>query len=185
MSDVPPYAPAPVAPQPAPTHGPRGNRVLVLVAGGIVLFAAGVGAGWTLHGGTGGTANSPAASASSTAGQIALDGTLTLEPGAWIDTSPAASDADNDSCEGAGGYNDITAGIAVTIGDQSGATIGVDSLDDGQLSGSGILASCVFQFSVTVPAGESLYTVTISHRGTQTFTPDQVSQGVSLTLGGS
>lgn len=85
----------------------------------------------------------------------------------------------NGACEGTGGYDDITAGTAVTVGGASGQTLGIGSLGSGVDQG----FACVFPFDVAVPGGQSIYTVTISHRGTQTLTPAEVAAGITLTLG--
>ena len=100
------------------------------------------------------------------------------------DAPPDAPPTVGDTCVALGGYSDISEGTAVTVGGSTGQTLNIGSLSRGTIIGqSGQPASCQFAFSVFVPSGQSLYTVTISHRGTQTFTPDQVAAGISLTLG--
>lgn len=104
--------------------------------------------------------------------QVHVRGTLSLAAGGF---TPA-----NNGCEGSGGYGDITPGTAVTVGGSTGQTLGIGALSAGQEDDN---ANCVFSFDVVVPAGQSMYTVTISHRGTQTVTPDQLASGIALTLG--
>jgi hypothetical protein len=83
------------------------------------------------------------------------------------------------SCAGTGGFSDINAGVAVTVGDSTGRTVAIGSLGDGTAS-----LGCELPWSVPdVPAGLSEYTVTISHRGTQVVQGDQATLPVTLTLG--
>lgn len=122
------------------------------------------------------------AAAGSSPAAVHVRGTLNLGLTAAVDMNntdplhPVAGDA----CESAGGYSDITPGAAVTVGGPSGQTLGVGSLAAGVETAGGY---CAFSFDVPVPGGQSLYTVTISHRGTQTFTPVQAEGPVALTLG--
>lgn len=147
---------APGVSQPHRTFG------LGSVAGAVVVaLGAGFGAGWASH--TSGTSTSTSTTS--------VHGTLTLSDGAY--------DSVGTSCSGSGGYQDISGGVAVNIGDQSGKTLSVTSLEAGHFGGGG----CQFDFSTNVTSS-SLYTVTISHRGTQTFTPDAIAAGFNLTLGG-
>lgn len=109
---------------------------------------------------------------SSGTGQVHVHGTLTL---AAAGTAPDAN-----GCQGGDGYSDITPGTAVTVGGAQGQTLGIGALSAGQV-GEG--SSCVFSFDVAVPSGQSVYTVTISHRGTQTVSTDELANGIALTLG--
>jgi len=115
-----------------------------------------------------------------------MHGQISLAPFDAIDstTGTAISLHDGDPCTATAGFSDIAEGTAVNIGGSTGQTLGVGALGAGVLrdNGSGILV-CQFAFQALVPGGQSIYTVTISHRGTQTFTPDQVAAGISLTLG--
>jgi hypothetical protein len=150
------------------------------VAGAAVALA-GV-ALWT-HGGS---ASAPAAPASTAAG-FTLDGTISLPFGGFSDPANGITPVIGDDCAGDSGYSDISEGVAVTIGDQSGATLIVGQLQAGQVQGGpdALDMVCQFVFNVPVPGDESLYTVTISHRGTQTFTAVEAEGGVALTLGDS
>jgi hypothetical protein len=110
--------------------------------------------------------------ASSGPDQVHVHGTLTLTAGGFL---PGAN-----GCEGDGGYSDITTGTAVTVGGGQGQTLGIGALGLGQEDAN---ANCVFSFDVAVPAGQSVYTVTISHRGTQALSSDELANGIALTLG--
>ena len=125
--------------------------------------------------------------ASSGPGTVQIHGVLALGPLAAVDTA-TGTPADGDACQSMGGYNDITTGTAVVVGNGTGQTVGTGALQGGieanvDDSAGTPLGNCSFQFSVTVPAGEGTYTVTISHRGTQTLTADQLKNGLLLTLG--
>jgi hypothetical protein len=85
------------------------------------------------------------------------------------------------ACSGRGGYSDIHAGTGVTIADASGAVVATGSLQSGRASSS---TTCDFTFTVPdVPAGEDFYQVEVSHRGTLTYTADQLRAGLALSLG--
>ena len=112
------------------------------------------------------------AAASSSPAQIHVRGTLALAYGGFV--------LGSDGCQGDGGFGDITPGTAVTVAGGTGQTLGIGALGGGQEDEN---SACVFPFDVAVPGGQSVYTVTISHRGTQTFTPAQVASGITLTLG--
>lgn len=149
---------------------PKGRTVFICVALVVVLAAGG--AWWVTRG--------PA--------PINIKGTLTLGVLAYEDTSNPTAQADGDTCQGFEGYGDIISGIAVTVGGSTGQTLGIGQLSTGVLSDvddslGTPMGDCVFTFDVAVPNGQSVYTVTISHRGTQTFTPTQVASGIALTLG--
>lgn len=159
---------------------------------GALVIAAGIGTGIAVAGSGGGSAP-VAASASPSPSPIDLHGTLTI-PFLGTDLlSPNAKDTESngageihigDTCATLGGYTDISEGAAVTVGGDKGQTLTVGALREGTVTGqAGQAASCEFGFDVQVPGGLPLYTVTISHRGTQTFTPDQVAAGIQLTLG--
>lgn len=159
------HAPTPQPPAPAR----RGFGPGILAAVGVVALAAGFGAGWVSH-----TSSSKTSSSGAT---VAVHGTLRL--GGGLDNYSTSATASGTTCSGAGGYNDISAGVAVTIGDQTGKTLGVTSLQAGHVDS----GSCVFDFATSVPAGATLYTVVISHRGTQTFQPADVATGFNMSLG--
>jgi hypothetical protein len=157
---------------PAPWFRKRRNLIGLGLA---VLAAAGTAAGLFLVG-----ASSPAA--------ITIHGTLSIGGMANDNGSDPMSPVDGDPCTGIGGYGDITAGKTVTVSGSTGQVLTVTGLTAGvetDLPADATLATgnCVFSFSAQVPAGESSYTVSISGRGSQTFTAAQGEAGVSLVLG--
>jgi hypothetical protein len=168
-SHAPPAPPA-ASEQPQP---PLWRRRPVQIGAVALLAAVGVGVGIAASSGSGNA-------------QIHVRGTLQLGPLSAVATSGTA--ADGGACTAGQGYDDITPGTTVTIGGDHGQTLGVGPLSTGverNVDDSlGVAAgNCVFSFDVPVAGGQSAYTVTISHRGTQTFTPAQVADGVALTLG--
>jgi hypothetical protein len=154
MEDLSSTITTPVAPAPRRGFGPA-----VLAATAVAALAVGFGAGWASH-----TSSSDSSSATT-----AVHGMLQLPDGGYTSVG--------NTCSGSGGYQDISAGVAVTIGDQTGKTLAVTSLQPGVFGGGG----CQFTFSAKV-ASATAYTVTISHRGTQTFTPADVPGGFNMTL---
>lgn len=138
----------------------------------LVVVAAGVGTYFAVAGGS-----TP---------QVHVRGTLQLGPLGSVDST--GTPADGDPCEAGQGYSDISQGATVSVGGDKGQALAVGALSAGvesnvDDSAGTPLGDCVFSFDVLVPGGQSAYTVTISHRGTQTFTPVQVQQGIALTLG--
>lgn len=117
------------------------------------------------------------AAAATTPSTVVIQGTLTLGIASFINGD------DSPICVGYTGYTDITAGAPIVIGDQSGTTIATGQLAAGHVQGSGSGLRCAFAFDIAAPAGKSFYTITISHRGTQTFSADQIKQAIMLTLG--
>jgi hypothetical protein len=110
---------------------------------------------------------------------INASGTFTL-----IDSSPSeflpSITSDGVSCQGSGGYSDIVPGTEVTVTNGSGKLLAQTTLGPG----SGTDSSCVFSFSVRLTEGEDQYGVSVSHRGTVTFTFSQLDTvGIALTLG--
>src|SRR5690242_14867624 len=86
-----------------PPSARRGFGPGILAAVGVVALAAGFGAGWVSH-----TSSGKAGTNSGAA--VALHGTLHLAGGA--DNYSTSSTASGTTCSGAGGYNDISAGVA-------------------------------------------------------------------------
>ena len=86
------------------------------------------------------------------------------------------------SCEGTGGYSDISAGAQVTLRDGDGKTLGTTFL----LSGTGTVSSCDFTFTIENVPEVPFYSVEISHRGQITNSlADMKADGwtFSLSLG--
>lgn len=86
-------------------------------------------------------------------------------------------------------YPDISDGTQVLVLDPSGKVIATGKLSFdakatrifAKLGAFG--AETVYDFTVTVPTGESRYGIEVSHRGTIWFTPQQMQKGPGLSLG--
>lgn len=156
-----------------------------IVIPGIALLLAVAGAGCSGQSGT------PPPSDPTTfimRGTLTLDGNLVIgrRPGEVFD--PAKPVTAGTDCAGAGGYDDIEAGAAVTVFDGD-TVIAVGSLEPGevvsaQASGhSKATGTCRFSFSIAnVATGRAFYSVEVSHRGKVNFPADR-AEDVSLTLG--
>ncbi|MCU1677670.1 MAG: hypothetical protein JWM93_2428 [Frankiales bacterium] len=86
------------------------------------------------------------------------------------------------TCEGKGGYSDISQGTSVTVTDGAGKIIGTGHLDEGTGAGS----VCTFGFTVKSVPDTDFYKIEISHRGGLTFSREEMAaQGwiVSASLG--
>lgn len=188
--------PAPVQPAEPAAPGPR-RRITTpwIIGGAVLLLGAGIGVGIGLSGHTTSTTTPAAATVSPSAQPLDLAGSITvpfigddlLVPQAVDQTAQGSGSGvvAGDTCVTTGGFTDVSQGAAVTIGGPDGKTLAVTALSAGKVTGQGgSVASCMFDFSADVPAGLSEYTVTVSHRGTQVFTEEQVRSGdVELTLG--
>lgn len=114
--------------------------------------------------------------------RITVRGTLKLTSGAFS--------TQGDQCSSTRGYTDIAPGAPVVIHDASGEVVAMGSLQAGRAADlfeageQQLAAACAFEFEVAdVPSG-AVYGVQVSHRGTVTFSDDQVMLGqVTLTLG--
>lgn len=90
-------------------------------------------------------------------------------------------------------YPDISDGTQVVVTDPSGKVIGTSSLSfDAKATSvlnktlgslSHLAGETIYDFTVTVPAGEPRYGITVGHRGTIWFTPQEMSKGPGLSLG--
>lgn len=155
-----------------PTTATRPRRTFgtaVLAATIVIAASSGFGAGWVSHTSSGGSGSGGPASSATSSAAIAVHGTLTVPDSGFSSGGTTCSSAD--------GYQDISAGVAVTIGDQAGKTLAVTSLTPGHRANS----SCQFDFAAQVPTATT-YTVTISHRGTQTFASADIAGGFNMTL---
>jgi hypothetical protein len=162
-------------PEPAaPTRWWRKRPIQILAAVAVIAIGAGA---WIAAN------HSPQITVSGVIGIpiVGDDGTITVNA---LDSTGNPSPVAGDACTTVGGYTDIAQGTAVTIGAANGSTLAVGALGAGTVVGTQELdQACSFPFTVSAPGGQSEYTVTISHRGTQVFTPQQVAQGITLTLG--
>lgn len=169
-------------PEPPPSRRFRFIDLTMSFILGAALAALG---SFLIDHGSGSSPASATAAPSPAATQIGVSGYITISDiSGFTDSSGASFPEAGDHCEGAGGYSDISAGTAVTIGNSAGTTLGTGALGTGTVtSASASDLSCQLPFEVDVPGGQSEYTVTISHRGTQVFTPTQVEGAIQLTLG--
>jgi hypothetical protein len=88
------------------------------------------------------------------------------------------------NCQGEGPYSDLVPGTAVVVTGPQGQVLGTGALGEGVPDMGTVLPSCVLPFSVSdIPLNEASYSVTVSHRGTQVFTPDVAHAGIGLTIG--
>lgn len=170
-----------ITPEPDDTQPPlpRRRRVrlprVALIAIAAVVAAAGIGIGI-------------AATSSSATPNFTLHGSLTIiDTTGWVDTT-TTSIANNatagDACIAGAGYADIAAGVQVIVADGSGVTLATGALEAGTVVNDGSGAACQFAFSIPdVPGGRQFYAVSVTHRGTSTFSAQQAADGVALTLG--
>lgn len=137
----------------------------------------------------------PAAPAAATpkpaaASTFLMSGTVTIKN----DFSGSVDLLDDTSCQGAGGYSDLTPGTAVTVSDSTGHVIATGALNTGAqtkthlsntLAGDVDVASaCVLGFTVNdVPDGLQTYVVTVSHRGERVIPAAEAHSGVELSIG--
>ena len=85
-------------------------------------------------------------------------------------------------CTGTGGYDDVEAGLQVTVSDQTGTVIGNGALGSGQT----IAEGCQFRFRVNNVPLATFYRVAVGRRGELSYSLDQMKQAnwsVELTLG--
>lgn len=153
----------PAAPEPPkPSHRKRN-----LTIGGVaiaVIAAAGI-----------------ALTANSSPGNITIHGSLSMGLLTYTDDAPGADITNpglGDPCSAGDGYTDIAPGTTVTIGGATGQSVAVAALSAGKVASSG---SCEFDFTASVP-DQASYTVTISHRGTTTWTKAQATSAAGITL---
>jgi len=89
------------------------------------------------------------------------------------------------SCEGTGGYSDVTSGTQVIIEDDSGKTLATSQYGSGAFDGT----SCVFEFTFNDVAKSAFYRVhSGSNRGVVQYSYQQMvdnNWSVHLTLGDS
>lgn len=113
---------------------------------------------------------------------IKVDGTFTLndsDPSIYYPSITGSAS----SCEGAGGYSDISDGTEVVVKDSTGAVLTTTQLGRGTGSPP---VDCEFKFSFTVMDGSAgAYSVTVSRRGELHYTAAElkIPNLVALTLG--
>jgi hypothetical protein len=85
-------------------------------------------------------------------------------------------------CTGTGGYDDVQAGLQVTVSDQTGTVIGNGALGSGETIGEG----CQFRFQVDNVPLATFYRLEVGRRGEISYSLDQMkraSWSAALTLG--
>lgn len=175
-----PQSPYPVEHMPAPqsatppsmqpiTAPPKQHKWLWTVGGLVVGAVVGI------------LSTLAAAGAFTSSPTFVLSGTIAVSGG----SDSVTTSSDGTTCEGAGGYSDITPGTAVTVANAQGQVVATGALGTGVMSSDDDLSACSLSFSVPgVPDGLSSYSLTISHRGTQVIPSAEAHSGVALTLGG-
>lgn len=97
--------------------------------------------------------------------------------------------ASTGDCVGDGGFSDIHGSTSVVVTDAKGTTVAMGSLlGEGKARRDSVSpikpTSCTFQFKVAgVPEGSQFYGITVSRRGEQKYTREQLNTPVHLTLG--
>jgi serine/threonine-protein kinase len=145
----------------------RNGHTLAIVGAIIVIAALALGGGYVLLGVGGHPTH-----------QVA--GTFVLTD---TDTNSSGITTFGSTCEGSGGYSDLSAGVSVILKDENDKTIATTSLGEG----TGNSAVCTFHFTLAdVPDNATFYNTQISHRGTVSFShADMVKNGwtVELSMG--
>lgn len=93
-------------------------------------------------------------------------------------------------CRGKAGFDDLREGAQVVVTNAAGRTVAIGHLGTGKSATTGggdsvvRLVACTFPIKVEdVPDGENFYGITVTHRGTQQYTREQLRQPIHLTLG--
>ncbi|HEY3712850.1 MAG TPA: hypothetical protein VGL64_25960 [Amycolatopsis sp.] len=161
----------------------------ILAAAVALLAAAAVGATVTY------LAVKPANTAAATPGPVAsstflMSGSVTIRN----DFAGSLAFPDRSTCQGGGGFSDLTTGTAVKVSDGTGHVVATGALNTGAPStttlsntlvgDAKVTSACVLGFTVNdVPDGLSSYVVTVSHRGDRVVSPTEAHAGVELTIG--
>lgn len=105
-----------------------------------------------------------------------VKGSVTL-----IDSDISGSD---DNCYGAGGYEDIQAGMSVTIRDGQSNILATGHTENGIQESSSV--TCVFKFQVVNVPKSDFYSVEVGHRGQLNYSYEEIKKKnweVSLSIG--
>lgn len=153
-----PLTPAELGEKPA-SPGKRRWPIWAAVGAAIVLFLC-----------CAGTATAGAVVWKMRHDDFTVTGDLTLSDGGTKDGAV---------CSGSEMYSDIVPGMQIVVSDPAGTVVAIGALGEGVSKGS----DCVFPFTIAhVPKMEKFYGVTISQRGTLTYTPKQMRDGLHLYL---
>lgn len=111
-------------------------------------------------------------------GTFQAHGTFTL----YSPNVEAAYDyVDAANCRGTSGFSDVRDGTEVRIYDARGELLAAGQLESGAFVP---FERCQLVFKLpVVPRGRSMYQVEVGERGRVTYTQDQLSDGVNMTLG--
>jgi predicted small secreted protein len=161
------------------------RRIAVVAALSLALAACG-----------GTTAGQGAGSPPSThtiTGTVSLQGSALAGTEAEDKTTPNenfTTDKDlglsGNGCLGTGGYDDLQAGLQVTVSNESGTTIGTGTLDSGEVVRGQFWNTCVFPFTVANVPTAKFYRIEAGHRGQVSYSYDQMQAShwsVKLSLG--
>jgi hypothetical protein len=117
----------------------------------------------------GGDGGSEAAATTTTQERYSISGTFSLN---GLQGDDFETESDGDLCYGAGGYDDIQDGAAVTITNETSTVIGTGALEQSRYTGAG----CEFLFTVPNLPRAKFYRIEISHRGQVNFSYDDLEK---------
>lgn len=90
------------------------------------------------------------------------------------------SNQNSSTCSGTDGYSDISVGTQVRVSNTAGHIVALGELEPSSYRP----GECEFTFEVTgVPQGEEFYQIEVSHRGTLTYSEEEMRSGLALSLG--
>jgi hypothetical protein len=84
------------------------------------------------------------------------------------------------------GYDDIAAGTAVVVKDNTGAQVAIGRLGEGVTSpdSTNYSVKCIFSFTVRdVPGDSPIYSLSVGSRGETSYSRADLNSPISLTLG--
>lgn len=147
------------------------TTVAALVVGGLILGTVG---GITL---TNVSTREPSVKLGG-GGEFQAHGTFTL----YSPSVEAAYDyVDAANCRGTNGFADVRDGTEVRVYDARGELLAAGQLESGAFVP---FERCQLVFELPgVPRGRGMYQVEVGERGRVTYTQDQLSDGVDMTLG--
>lgn len=89
-----------------------------------------------------------------------------------------------ETCEGDGGYSDITAGVGVSVRNRQGETVGSSTLEEGSVTDATAgFVDCTLPFEIEVPRSD-LYLIEVADRGELGYTHEDMQEmGWKVELG--
>ena len=168
----PPGVSTPVTEGPVSKRSTSRGKPLAAILAAIVVIATLAGVGYYAVG-PGGAKPSPTPSPTPSPITHVVTGALVLSASSSIT-------AIDSFCQGTGGYSDLSAGASVILRDENDTILASTSLDPG----SGSKSRCSFSFTLPdVSDTAKFYAITISHRGTLSYSHDKmVALGWVLSL---